>query len=169
IRKPQQKYTFKTRISILLEKHQAPIHIANHIAMPDSTTSDTTLVPVKFTPQEEIVILNLRGKKKWDSRFNEANPAKATVDESDPQGPVSFGAIAQIMSRGRKDPVTAEDIQAAYNQLLKDNLYAFDVVVSKKKRAVEIAANNPSETVKWFGGKHRAMSDIHKQKPKGKL
>ncbi len=136
--------------------------------MPESTTSDTTLVPVRFTPQEELIILNLRGKKNWDSRYNEANPAKATVDESDPEGPVSFGAIAQIMSRGRKDPVTGEDIEAAYTQILKDNLVAYDAVVSKKKRAVEIAANKPSELVKWFGGKHRAMSDIHKQKPKGK-
>ena len=86
--------------------------------MPESTTSDTTLVPLKLAPIDELMILNLRGKKNWDSRFSEANPAKATVDESDPQGPVSFGAIAQIMSRGRKDPVTADDIQAAYTQVL---------------------------------------------------
>ncbi|KAI4271900.1 MAG: hypothetical protein LQ337_005676 [Flavoplaca oasis] len=140
--------------------------------MPESTTSDATLVPPKLTPVEELVILNLRGKKNWDSRFKQANPVEATVDESDPQGPVSFGAIAQIMSRERKDPIKAEDIQAAYTQILDDNLIGYDKVVSRKKKAAGVgeaapAPYKPSATMKWVAGQHRAISDIHKQKPKG--
>ncbi|KAL9005323.1 MAG: hypothetical protein Q9180_009799, partial [Flavoplaca navasiana] len=150
--------------------HQAPIHIANHIAMPESTTSDATLVPPEITLKEELKVLHLRGKKNWDSRFNEANPAQATIDESEPQGPVSFGAIAQIMSRGHKDPIKAEDIQAAYNQCLKDNRCEYDEVVSRKKKAAGIGqavVYEPSGTRRWVACKHRAISDIHKQKPKG--
>ena len=165
----RQKQIFQTYTSAihLFEHSSAEInpHAYSKIIM-----SDTTLVPIKLTPNEELKILDLRGKKNWDSRFNKADPAEATIDESDPEGPVAFGAIAQIMSRGRKEKLKAEDIRAAYSQCLDKNRCGYNAVVSRKRKAagIEVAAKyEPSETMNWMTGKCRPISDIHKQKPKG--
>lgn len=136
--------------------------------------ADTAQETTKFTPIEELVIFDFRGKINWNSRFKAADPAEASIDESDPYGPRSFEVIAQVMTFQRREHVTAQAVKAGYSRMLSENLVNYDKMLYQLKMSTGIAdgSHQPPPGVLgalgFFGGHHKSIQTIHQTSSKGR-
>ncbi|KAL8756600.1 MAG: hypothetical protein Q9199_002829 [Rusavskia elegans] len=140
----------------------------------DITMSGTAQETTRFTPREELMIFDLRGKINWNSRFKAADPAEASIDESDPHGPRSFEVIAQLMTFQRREHVTAEAVKAGYSRMLSENLVNYDRMLCQLKESTGIADSSPQPppgvlgALGFFGGHHKSIQTIHQSSSKGR-